>query len=617
MHGEFSVSFRRCCFCLLVTTAATILFIPSSWLSGTTQKTGLYAFLGMSNFALLSADSYFSPRPAYNPFTHTWSLAVEEQFYLLYPLILFITLRLGRGHGPVSLAAKAMVPLLCLLSFAALWWISGISREASFYLLPYRFWELAAGAICFQLQWNRTPRVAPLYARWAIGVGAVLILATAYCADQQAYPFPWAVPAVLGSLLVIAAVSGRDASNAPIARVLRSGPMVLVGKLSYSLYLWHWPIFVLFRWTVGLDDPAFMALAVVLTFAMAGFSYSAVEQPVRRGKWLRARRKTLVIAAGLACVVFCWQTAKFAYAQQYRLSASVVMRHAGDWYPDPPKRRTVAACALGWRFETIGHMGIQTLRRVCPTPQWTRRLFVVGDSHAFAYSQMLLMLAEQEHVDVRIYFQPGCSFANLLAPATTPCVSFIEAATQDILRKAVRGDVVFLAALRMPRLIDQSNSSAKSVGELIALEASPGSIEERRRALSEAAGIIGRFAARGLHVMIDAPKPVFMAEAFRCSDWFNRENSVCRGGLALPRADLLALRQPVMDSLTSLSAAFPDLAEWDPLPSLCGRTTCRAVTDDGPLFFDGDHLSNFGNRVLYPHFLSALRQVWAKDEADH
>jgi lysophospholipase L1-like esterase len=72
-----------------------------------------------------------------------------------------------------------------------------------------------------------------------------------------------------------------------------------------------------------------------------------------------------------------------------------------------------------------------------------------------------------------------------------------------------------------------------------------------------------------------------------------------------------------MDSLAALSIDYPDLVTWDPLPALCGRMTCRAVTKQGPLFFDGDHLSNLGNRVLYPHFLAALREVWAKAESGH
>jgi hypothetical protein len=389
---------------------------------------------------------------------------------------------------------------------------------------------------------------------------------------------------------------------------------VFVGKLSYSLYLWHWPTYVLFRWTVGLDDPAFMALAVALSFALAYLSYSAIERPIRRGAWVQGRPKTLVIVAGLACVTLFWSTAKFAYGAQYWLSASVVMRHQGDWYPDAPQRRSKTACSLGWRFETIDHMLIQTLRRVCGPP-WTRRLFVVGDSHAAAYDQMLLMLAEQEHVDVRVYLQPGCSFANLLSPAAATCLPFVDASARDILREAVPGDVVFLASLRMPRLMDQSYESPKSIHEMIAWENSPGAMEERREALAEASGLVGKFIASGLRVMIDAPKPVFMAEAFRCSDWFNRGNPICRGGLELPRDDLLALRQPVMGSLAALSRAYPDLVTWDPFGPLCGTTICRAVTHDGPLFFDGDHLSNIGNQVLYPHFLAALRELWGKDEA--
>ena len=602
--------------CLLVTTAATILFIPSSWLSGTTQKTGLYAFFGMSNFALLSSDSYFSPRPAYNPFTHTWSLAVEEQFYLFYPLILFVSLRLGRSAGLVGVSAKALVSVLCFCSFAALWWVSGISREAAFFMLPYRFWELAAGAICFQLQ-SGGLRIAPLSARLAAVVGAVLILGTAYWADRQAYPFAWAAPAVLGSLLVIAGVSAGDMSASWVARLLRSQPFVLVGKLSYSLYLWHWPVYVLFRWTVGLDHPVSMAVAVALTFSLAALSYVLVERPIRRGRWVQAQPKALVVVVGLGCVALLWSTAKFAYGTQDRLSASVVMRHRSDWYPDEPQRKADASCRLRWGFEPTGQAFIQSLHGACDPVQWRGHLFVVGDSHATAYSQMLLMLAEQERVDVRIYLQPGCSFANLLSPATARCLPFVRASTDDILQRAAPGDTVFLASLRMPRLIDQSDESPKTIQGIIAQEGSPGEMEERRKALAEANDLIGRFAATGLRVMIDAPKPVFMAEAFRCSDWFNRNNSVCRGGLELPRDELLALRKPVMDSLAALSIDYPDLVTWDPLPALCGRVTCRAVTKQGPLFFDGDHLSNLGNRVLYPHFLAALREVWAKAESGH
>jgi len=599
--------------CLLVTTALTVVFIPKAWLSETTQKTGLYAFFGLSNFALLSADSYFSPRPAFNPFTQTWSLAVEEQFYLFFPLILFVTLLHGRLSGWAGIAAKALLPLISLTSFAALWWISGSNRDAGFYMLTYRFWELAAGAICFLLLGSGTPRVSPLAARLAAWAGAALIVASAWYADRQASPFPWSVPAVAGAVLVITAMTAKDAPATMIARLLRSQPFVFVGKLSYSLYLWHWVVLVLFRWTVGLYDPAHMAAAIVLTFVLAYVSYVVVEQPIRRDRWVRVQPKWAVIAGGLASVALFWGTANYAYTSQSELSASVVMRDSKDWYPEPPRPKATTQCSLHWQVQAVGDQAwLQTLYRPCGTPEWRQqRLFVVGDSHAGAYSQMLLMLAEQEHIDVRLYTGSGCTYANLLNPAAANCRPFVESVTEDVLRNARPGDIIFLASLRMVRLMDEYSESAASIHGLIAWQATPGVIEERRKAYEETAGLVAQFAAKGLKIVIDAPKPVFKAAPFRCADWFDRDNPMCRAGLAVPRDELLALRQPVMESLDRLSAAYPGIVVWDPFPVLCAEATCRAITESGPLFFDGDHLSNVGNRVLFPHFVAVVRRVVA------
>lgn len=87
-------------------------------------------------------------------------------------------------------------------------------------------------------------------------------------------------------------------------------------------------------------------------------------------------------------------------------------------------------------------------------------------------------------------------------------------------------------------------------------------------------------------------------------------NPACRGGLTLARDELLEYRQPVMTSLATLSSRYPQLVAWDPFPVLCPQSPCRAVADDGPLFFDGDHLSNLGNQRLYPSFVSELSKVW-------
>jgi hypothetical protein len=118
---------------------------------------------------------------------------------------------------------------------------------------------------------------------------------------------------------------------------------------------------------------------------------------------------------------------------------------------------------------------------------------------------------------------------------------------------------------------------------------------------------------KGLRVIIEAPKPVFKALTYRCSDWFNAANPACRGGLTIGREELLEYRRPVMNSLAALSSVYPQLVIWDPFPTLCPQDPCRAVTEAEPLFFDGDHLTNVANHLLYPHFLQVLRQVWAAE----
>jgi peptidoglycan/LPS O-acetylase OafA/YrhL len=539
--------------CLLATIAASILFIPNAWLSDTNYKTALYAFFGMSNFVLLGADSYFSPRPEFNPFTHTWSLAVEEQFYLFFPLIFFVWNRFKDGTGVVGLAATGLLTGLSIVSFIFMWWMGGVNQDAAFYLLPSRFWELGIGAILFQVQCSgKSPIASATHARRALTSGAVLVLAAALFADRLAFPFPWAVPAAVGALLIIAAVSTERASPSPVARVLRSRPMIFVGKISYSLYLWHWPVYTLMRWTVGLESLSTIIMAVGLSLVFAYLSYTVLERPIRRAGWIIVQPKSLVVAGGLAAMVLSWETARVAIGKQYRLSMSVVMRDSAKWYPYVAG---IVGCFPEFASETIEGTFVNVMRPGLGPDCSRRHLFVVGDSHAGAYTAMLSLLAAQDGVDVRLYQRPGCSFANLLRPTAPDCVSFVRSSANDVVRRGAPGDVVFLAALRMNRLSDDSGSFiATHAADLPAH-----SDADRRLAYEEAAELIDEFSKKGLRVIIEAPKPVFKAHTFRCSDWFNAGNPACRGGLTIAREELLEYRKPVMNSLAALSSVYPQL----------------------------------------------------------
>jgi hypothetical protein len=239
-----------------------------------------------------------------------------------------------------------------------------------------------------------------------------------------------------------------------------------------------------------------------------------------------------------------------------------------------------------------------------------RQLFVIGDSHAAAYRTMLKEVSTQLGVEVHLYEHGGCPVASLLMPMsqTMLCKEYYDSTLTEVESLAQPNDIVFLPSLRMPELSDQFEVIDEAA--VIAKFNSQEAVEYRRKALEDASRLIETFNARGIHVLFEAPLPVFRAPPYRCSDWFNRMNPICSPGFSIDRELLLELRQPVMDSLKTLESRHQDLFVWDPFLVLCKEESCSAYDDGKPLFFDGDHLSAHGNRVLTPSFINKILDIW-------
>jgi len=239
--------------CLCVTVALSVALIPKAWLSESLEITGLRAFVGLSNFALITSDDgYFAPRAEFNPFMHTWSLAVEEQFYVLFPLMLYYWI--GRPASPGAGTVRILFAMLCAASLVWCAWATVHAPSHAYYMLSSRFWELGLGATCYLMgDKQRMALKSAVGSSTLVVIGACLVTASLLFAQRTAFPFPWALPAVLGSAMLIVAMSTRGVDSW-ILRGLSLPPVVAVGLLSYSLYLWHWPVYTLLRWTVGLES---------------------------------------------------------------------------------------------------------------------------------------------------------------------------------------------------------------------------------------------------------------------------------------------------------------------------------------------------------------------------
>jgi hypothetical protein len=483
-----------------------------------------------------------------------------------------------------------------------------------------RFWELAAGSLWFALLWHR-PRSWPWLAKWhalAGPLGVVILAEVLLRASPQAFPMPWALGAVVGTLLLIGLPGAQDQ---PTAAALASRGMVWVGLRSYALYLWHWPILVLMRWTVGLDTAGMRAIAFALALLAAWASYRLVEQPIRRSvRWRALPHGVTSSLLVVLCAGSAWATV-VAFQHQTRWSWSTVVRHADDWYAEhsDPTLPVTPGCSTGPHYRLLAGVTVIEHRPCGPaTPDVPPRLFVLGDSHATAYLPMLHRLAVDERLAVLVYQVPGCPFLDLKAPQgegrEPGCLTASRAVLADVLSLARPGDSVFLASLRQNRFVDQWG--AFDTTAVIDSQLGAPAERSRARALEDAPQWVQGLVDRGLPIIIEAPKPVFRAPPFRCVDPWTKSNPICGPGLRETGANELAYREPVLRAVEQFSRRTPGASVFDPLPLLCGPDQCDAVMGDGrPLFFDADHLSRYGNERVYPGFRAHWRRVMSRAAA--
>lgn len=575
----------------------TILFIPSSWKSEMIQKTGLASYLGYSNLSLIwSNDGYFSPLIAFNPFAHTWSLAVEEQFYLLFPIIYFIWLKMKDRQDIRRFTGMLLILCLAAASLGCSVYATKYHPNAAYYLLPGRFWEMAAGAILFQLH-SRGLLLFPSSrtAVWGSVLGLSFIVFGFLYADESAFPYPWALISVVGTMLAISAeIDKKEGKWWDIRKLLESRILIQIGKMSFSLYLWHWPIAVLLKWTVGFESLLSKAVYLILSVVFSLFTYYAIEKPVRRNPWIRKQRAWKIIILSTFVIGIGYFTSSWMIHNQSAISLSVT-KDTYTWY--------------AWKFAWDGPD-----KPTIDDPNVNgRRLFAIGDSHTAAYRTMLNLVSKELGIEVFVHEQGGCGVLNLMKPMDQMegCRGFYKNALKDVKENARPGDVVFLASLRMPELSNRF--------ELVDVEAvlddyySEEAVNNRKLAYEEADRILDDLENMGVKVLMEEPLPQVLIPPFRCSDWFNRMNPIAKPGASIRREVLVRARQPVMDSINQLLFRHPKLYVWDPMEVLCPGETMNAYDEEGkPLFYDGDHLSANGNRVLVPSFKKKLLEIWSK-----
>lgn len=345
-----------------VIAASWLLFLPDE--TRGLGRSVAAAALFVANFHFWQQSDYFGPDLEMAPLLHTWTLSVEEQFYVFLPLLLMLVAGwLGRRHALVIAAVTLASFVLCLAALPRF-------EVAAFYLLPTRAWEFGLGSLAAVL-----PLAPGRAARQIGGVLGAALVAWGFAMLDTDSPFPGAnalFPA-LGATLLIACAEGT-----PLGRVLSWRPVVGIGRISYSLYLWHWPIIVFWKTRAGTDlSPLDTALIAALSIVAAVLSYRYVEQPFRTGAMrLRAPAPILGTAAVSIGVVTALGLGMVTLADRWGRVPPDALAVAD--YADYRETLEIHPCVI--------HAGVRggasAFDPVRCLPDGAPSLLLLGDSHA-------------------------------------------------------------------------------------------------------------------------------------------------------------------------------------------------------------------------------------------
>jgi peptidoglycan/LPS O-acetylase OafA/YrhL len=514
--------------------------------------------LFLSNFVFWKTTDYFSQDLAYNPLLHTWSLAVEWQFYMLYPL-LFLALRRHRRLIPWAI-------VLCgLLSYAvAHVFVARSHTIFSFYLLPTRMWEFIAGGLLVFAPALPANRWAGRALGWS---GLLLVLGSAVFYSSKT-PFPGAAALLpcLGAALLIHAGGAPGMLN----RLLTWRPIDRIGKYSYSIYLWHWPLIVFSGYAFApghFDDQLWYVPAIAGVSVLLGYlSWKYIEAPFRRppGEARPAPRWPRPAVAGLTS--FCIAMGAWMFASEglpFRFSPEVAA--LSNAYKDAGEFRDCLS-----RSPPNGGGAGSLCRLGAPAAPVT--FLMLGDSHGAALADGVSHLATAEGLAGVLSVSDACAplldFPGNYLPSRARC------------EKAQRA---------IPHLVDSLRPTR------VVLHAAWGGYHRRDPARFERvlAQTLDAFAARGVQVVIvgDTPGardnvPINLAKAAAFGT---------RIDLAWP-AHEVRLREDATERLLREQAARRSFTYVDIDDRLCEGGECRLVAAGLPLYWDQSHLTGRGSR---------------------
>lgn len=554
---------------LIVVLAASYIFGWFALLADEYKQLGKHIAAGagfIQNFALLQEAGYFDTASEQKPLMHLWSLAIEEQFYLLYPLLIW-------GVWKLRFNILAIVLVIGLVSFGANILGMGDSAVKAFFAPHTRFWELFAGAVLAYLHHSRQsqPAASPkaAYQNFLALTGMALLAVAVFWIDKgKLFPGWWALAPVAGTFLLIMAGPQAWINQ----KLLASKPMVFIGLISYPLYLWHWPILSFLR-IIEPEAPSagVRVAAVALSLAFAWLTYRLIERPIRFG------RKTWLKTAILSMFMVIAGYVGFNTYQKEGL-------------PERHEKFLGMPAQLGKAF------------RLGQRPE-EARVMLLGDSHAEHLVGALMELGNQ----VADYTGLGCiPFYNVdrydyrFPPGV--CRARVNASI-ELFERSETLNTIILGSMGPVYLTGETfmgMDKDRVTGLTVTISNHPEMTDRWKIYETGMRETLDRLLAKNKKVIfvMDVPELGFQPSTCVDSRPLRIINKTIRKPCAVSREAFENRAGRYRKLVADVLKDYPQVELFDPVTMLCDEKWCWAIKDGLMLYRDFDHLSLDGGRYI-------------------
>tara|TARA_B100000161_G_scaffold221104_1_gene166401 strand:- start:1231 stop:3246 length:2016 start_codon:yes stop_codon:yes gene_type:complete len=557
-------------------------------------RTGISALFGLSNIYLIKqSTNYFAQSTEFNVFAHTWSLGVEQQFYFFFPIIIWFT-GFKKKCGLEKNNLLKLISIFTGLSFFYYCFLNNTNPSAAYFLMPSRFWEIGIGCILFCFNKKENPAFNKSKKLTSILIFA-LIVSTFFL--PQDFGFIKTIIIVFLTALLIHSIS-RDSF---IFKILTNKKIIHIGLISYPLYLWHWGILALSRWTIGIQwwtIPIQLLVIYFLSFA----SYEWVEKPIKNNYFLK-QNWTLIFKG----IFFSIISSLFLYLLEMPLRSKLYLGRQSLENREEHKFKKTIINKKNCIYNPTKQYKTEDIFKNCfyLSNKNSQTMFFIGDSHNASFLEGAEFIAKKSKANLFTFSAGNVSFPPILYSQKKENDFYLKKLNtlfkkieKDIILKSSEKDIVFIT-MYMPGKFLRENWHGKKYKNL-------------RNWILGLENFVIKMSKKNVNVIISTPTPEFeLARLKRCRgqnpQWFNKLNQIdCTIPISYFKSKGGEYYELIKE-LKKTESKFNNLFLFNSIDTLCDDDICKYYSDGQLLYKSQHHLSIYAARnIIAPKLVEFL-----------